>query len=100
MALYPPFVRLANVIVSGENLAAVTQASGEITAKVKAELPKGSEVLGPTNCPLERLQNRWRRHLLVKLGKGASPKLIGEALLGYRVKGIQVVIDVDPYSLM
>lgn len=99
-AIYPPFVRLVNVIFSGESISTITQASAESAARITTLLPKGSEVLGPTNCPLERLHNRWRRHLLVKLGKGASPKLIGKALLGFNVKGVQVVIDVDPYSLM
>lgn len=99
-ANYPPFVRLVNVIFSGESISTITQTSGEAATRIIAALPSGSEVLGPTNCPLERLHNRWRRHLLVKLGKGASPKLIGEALLGFNVKGVQIVIDVDPYSLM
>lgn len=99
-ANYPPFVRLVNVIFSGESISTVTQASSDAAARILSALPKTSEVLGPTNCPLERLHNRWRRHLLVKLGKGSSPKLVGEALLGFNVKGVQVVIDVDPYSLM
>lgn len=97
---YPPFARLVNVIFSGEDLSAVSQASKEAAELVQTALPKTAELLGPTNCPLERLHNRWRRHFLVKLGKSATPKLIGDALLGYQPKGVQIVIDVDPYSLM
>jgi primosomal protein N' (replication factor Y) (superfamily II helicase) len=57
-------------------------------------------VLGPVDCAVERLQNKWRRHLLLKLPEGASAAPIGEALLGFDPKGVQVVVDVDPYNLM
>src|SRR4028119_2151325 len=30
----------------------------------------GIEVLGPVDCAVERLQNKWRRHLLLKLPAG------------------------------
>jgi len=95
---YPPFKRLVNIVLSSENRAAVTAASEEARARI-AEVP-GIDILGPADCPLERLHNRWRRHLLLKMPPTQSSAPIGEALLGFRPKGVAVVVDVDPYSLM
>jgi primosomal protein N' (replication factor Y) len=94
---YPPFRRLVNVVLSGESRNAVVDASAEVARRLA--LP-GIELLGPVDCAVERLQNRWRRHLLLKLPAGSSASPVGEALLGFVHKGVQVVVDVDPYSLM
>lgn len=96
---YPPFRRLVNVVLSGESRSAVVTASDEVRQRIEA-LEKPYEILGPADCPLERLHNRWRRHVLVKMPAGESSQAIGEALLGFRPTKILVVIDVDPYSLM
>jgi primosomal protein N' (replication factor Y) len=99
-ALYPPFVRLVNVVLSGESLTEVSDASHEAAVRIRQGLSKESQILGPANCPLERLHNRWRRHILVKLSGEDPPAKVGEALLGWTVKGVQSIVDVDPYSLM
>jgi primosomal protein N' (replication factor Y) len=94
---YPPFRRLVNIVLSGENRPLVMRASEEALQRLRS-LPL--EILGPVDCAVERLQNRWRRHLLLKMPEGASAAPIGEALLGFAPKDVTVVIDVDPYNLM
>ncbi|RYG45159.1 primosomal protein N', partial [bacterium] len=94
---YPPFRRLINVVLSGENRPAVVAAATEAAARLK---PVAAALLGPADCVLERVQNRWRRHIILKLPPDANPAPIGKALLGFAPKGVQVVVDVDPYSMM
>jgi len=96
---YPPFQRLVNVLLSGESRTAVFSASDEVRRRLAALQPE-VQLLGPVDCAVERLQNRWRRHMLLKMPAGASVAPIGDALLGYAPKGVQVVVDVDPYNLM
>jgi primosomal protein N' (replication factor Y) (superfamily II helicase) len=96
---YPPFRRLINILVSGENRSAVADACDEAAARLRAVEPP-LEVLGPVDCPLERIQHRWRRHLLIKLPGGGSARPVGEALQGLEPKGVMIVVDVDPHSLM
>jgi primosomal protein N' (replication factor Y) len=96
-ALYPPYRRLVNVIFSGENRKAVLDASAEVKSLLS---DSDSEILGPVDCAMERLQSRWRRHLLIKLPPDASVQPIGLALANFHAKGVQIVVDVDPYSLM
>jgi primosomal protein N' (replication factor Y) len=123
VAGYPPFRRLVNILLSSENRRSLLDASEEIKQllveragvdatpagglsiseerRARFESPThGAQLLGPVDCVMERLQNRWRRHLLLKLIPGASLQPIAQALHAFRAKGVQVVIDVDPYSLM
>ncbi|MFY9234481.1 MAG: primosomal protein N' [Fimbriimonadaceae bacterium] len=95
---YPPFRRLVNIVISGENRSSVFNLSNEAGAALSG-IPE-IEVLGPADCAIERLQARWRRHVLVKLPPGSSVAPIGERLGGIIAKDVQVVIDVDPYSLI
>ena len=92
---YPPFVRLVNVLVTGPDRDAVGRASGLL----RDALPLGLTVLGPADCPLERLNNRWRRHLLLKLSLDADLAEVQAAVESVSVRGVSVVIDVDPVSL-
>jgi primosomal protein N' (replication factor Y) len=59
-------------------------------------------VLGPAPCPVERIKDRWRMHLILKgasrdLGRwvrAAAPRLAG-------IRGdIRIAVDRDPVSLL
>jgi primosomal protein N' len=69
-------------------------------ARALAHLQKvdGLTILGPADCPLERLNGKWRRHLLIKHESHLAE--IGAALDGLEEKGVTLTIDVDAYSLM
>lgn len=95
---YPPYRRLVNVILSGPSREDVGRASQEAAALLSAL--EGVEVLGPVECALERLQNRWRRHVLLKLPPSASVEPVGAALADFAPKGVHVLIDVDPQSML
>lgn len=95
-AHYPPYTRLVNIVVSGPRLDRVKQCADEAL-----ELLEGIDgiVLGPADCPIERLVGDWRRHLLVKLAPEADMAAL-QPLVDYRPKDVRVTIDVDPYSMM
>lgn len=94
---YPPFRRLVNIELSGESRADVLRASQEVFERMQAI---DAEILGPVDCAVERLLNQWRRHMLLKLGPNGDVGPIGVALNGFEAKGVQIVVDVDPYSLL
>jgi len=73
-AMYPPFVRLVNVIISGENLTEVRTISEKVASAL--QVVEDAVLLGPTECPIERIQNRWRMHLLLKLPPNAEASKI------------------------
>jgi primosomal protein N' (replication factor Y) len=96
---YPPFRRLVNVLLSSESRKDLIEATEEVTQRLRA-LEPDIQPLGPVDCAVERLQGKWRRHVLLKLAPETSPKPIADALLGYSPKGVIIVLDVDPYNLM
>lgn len=96
---YPPYRRLVNVLFSGEDASAVRRAADDARERLESA-PEVAEVLGPVECAIERLNGRWRRHILIKMPPGSGPGPVGTALEGLSPKGVQTVIDVDPYSLM
>jgi primosomal protein N' (replication factor Y) len=55
-------------------------------------------VLGPAPCPIGRLKDRWRWHVLVK---SAEPRAIGRVVRAWGGRGRgAVVVDRDPVSLL
>ncbi len=96
---YPPFNRLVNIVASGTSKKAVQDAIDAIARQARERLD-ASALLGPASCPIERLDEKWRFHLLVKLPFNVSP---GDFYAGIQVRevpGVQVVFDVDAQSLM
>ena len=101
---YPPAISLVNLIYSGpvENEVARKAAglADWCTALVRRhELP--IIVLGPAPCPLVRIKDRWRWHVLLK---GPSESL--GRVVRYAAKRLKrdrrnrLVIDRDPVSLL
>lgn len=98
-ALYPPFCRLVNIFVTGTDRSVVLNTSEKIGDSLRASSPPEVQVLGPTDCVLERLNNRWRRHVLIKLPVDAEVSWVETALGRVSNSEVQVVVDVDAYNM-
>jgi primosomal protein N' (replication factor Y) len=98
---YPPFTKLVNITFVGAERSDVVQASDR-AARLLSPLKSRhkAQILGPADCALERLQGLWRRHLIVKLPPNTLPKPIAEILASLSAPGVQISMDVDPYSMM
>jgi primosomal protein N' (replication factor Y) len=111
---YPPFTRLVNVVAQDEDgraaearLRALASRLG-MTDDVPALGPKllgGADelaILGPAPCPLSRLKNRYRWHLLLKTtdmdALRARLRAAFSSLTASDRSG--VTVDVDPTSLL
>ncbi len=99
---YPPFGRLANVLVWGRDGSTVREHAGALTEAVRARVGEGFEVLGPSPAPLSRLKGAWRWHALVKAPAGADVAgPLGEAVASTPApSGVSVAVDVDPMDLL
>lgn len=65
---YPPYSRLANILIWGPSLGAVREHSEAWSEALREQLPTGAgwQVLGPSPCVLARRQGQHRWHLLVR----------------------------------
>ena len=105
---YPPNVRLANVVFSGTTEAATANVATTATTWLHALLRKrpmpGITIVGPAPCPVERIKNRWRWHVLIKAEHPAELSRLGRYFLErFTVpKGadLRVTLDRDPVALL
>ncbi|KIC23293.1 MULTISPECIES: primosomal protein N' [unclassified Leisingera] len=96
----PPYGRMAGIILSGPDLAAVFDL-GNAMARNDGPLRQiGAQLFGPAPAPIARVRGRHRVRLLVKAPKGVP---LQEALARWtaplRLKGdLRLSIDIDPQS--
>jgi primosomal protein N' (replication factor Y) len=99
---YPPFGRLANVLVRGRDASAVATHAHRVADALREGVARGWSILGPSPCPLARVKAVYRWHVLVKAPADtdiATP--VGTVMSGLRPpEGIAVAVDVDPVDLM
>lgn len=98
----PPYGRMAGIILSGPDLAAVFDL-GNAMARNDGPLRQiGAQLFGPAPAPIARVRGRHRVRLLVKAAKGAP---LQDALARWtaplRLKGdLRLSIDIDPQSFL
>jgi primosomal protein N' (replication factor Y) len=105
---YPPTVRLANVVFSGTTEEATarlaTSAATWLHALLRSKAAAGITVIGPAPCPVERIKNRWRWHVLVKAEQPpALTRLCRYFLERFRVPkeaDLRITLDRDPVALL
>jgi primosomal protein N' (replication factor Y) len=97
---WPPYGRLAALIVSGADEAA-TDAAARALARA-APSTAGVKVLGPAPAPLSLLRGRYRRRLLLR---GTRDIRVQDVLADWLARvdipaAVRVQVDIDPYSFM
>ncbi|MFZ5597436.1 MAG: primosomal protein N' [Bacillota bacterium] len=103
---YPPFSRIARVIITGVNEEKVKNTAGSIAAMaLEKGAAEGVEVLGPTPAPLSKIKDRYRYHIILKSVSGNRLRDLLRALAGgISLKGDKdaatVVTDIDPLNLL
>lgn len=94
---YPPFRRLAQVVVSSEFRAIAVHDAGAV-ARAIAPIP-GVEVLGPAEAVPEQVMGVYRRIILAKFSPNERPgPLLRDALSGIKFHA-RLAVDVDPQTL-
>ena len=96
----PPYGRLASLIVSGPDPAAVDNVCAAIARH--APQKEGVTVLGPSVAPMALLRGRHRRRFLLKTGRDTAVQPLLHAWLGQigLPASVRLQIDVDPYSFL
>ena len=105
---YPPNVRIANIVFSGlveDSTAKLAIHAGEWLRELIATRA-GDEVtvVGPAPCPIERIKNRWRWHVLLKSGHpGELTRVSRYFMERFEVPNtaqLRVTLDRDPVALL
>ena len=101
---YPPAVSLVNLIYSGpaeRDVGRRAAALADWCAGLVAKYQLPVTVLGPAPCPLARIKERWRWHVLLKGPSDSLGRIVRYAARRLKREGkIRLVIDRDPVSLL
>jgi primosomal protein N' (replication factor Y) len=98
---YPPFGRLASLVISAKNKATAEEFARQMA--LKAPPSQRIEVLGPAEAPIAVIRGRHRYRLLLKAPKEANVQDYLRAWLEAtpEPKGdLRVQVDIDPYNFM
>jgi primosomal protein N' (replication factor Y) len=101
---YPPFARLASVLVRGTSLPLIEEAAlaarDRIAEKV-AHLPEWAAVLGPAPAPLGQLRGKHRLRILLKAERREDLLAALHPLREAPPRaGVEILIDVDPQDML
>ncbi|HEU4563015.1 MAG TPA: primosomal protein N' [Gemmatimonadaceae bacterium] len=105
---YPPCIRLANVVFSGLVEEAVANfalnAADWLRQLLATPEARGVMLIGPAPCPIERIQKRWRWHLLLKAEHPAALTRVARYFLErFEIPnrfGLRIAFDRDPVALL
>ncbi len=100
---YPPFCRLARIVVWGTHESAVRERAAHVAATLRGAPAGPLTLLGPAPAVLERVKGRYRYALLVK---SSSATALHSALQQVRDRKLRsgarlgMSIDVDPLQML
>jgi primosomal protein N' (replication factor Y) len=103
---YPPYVRLANILVWGPDERAVAAEAEKLRAeaveRVRDYGGDGWRVLAASPCVLAKLRKTYRYHVLVKCPLDAEPgAVLGQLFRARRtLEQVNATVDIDPQSLL
>lgn len=99
---FPPFTRLLRLVFRSKNEQSSKVASNGAYNILKTKCPSTVEILGPAECPLEKVNNNFRMELLLR-GQNISEmqKMVSEFIWGYKAPNdVYIEVDVDPVALL
>jgi primosomal protein N' (replication factor Y) len=100
---YPPFTRLVNLLCTDTNAAAAEHPLTQLVQWLEPFVGDALlQILGPAPAPLERLENRYRYHLLLKFAPDAEPAEFLAPVLAQLAPEdrARVKVDIDPVQLI
>ncbi len=113
---YPPYRRLARLLIKGNNKGRVESSSERLREILSRNSREGTDILGPAAAPFSKIRGKHRWHVIIK-GKDAKTlnRIIRKSLGEFRalrpaphaagnvsgiMSGVQIEVDMDPLNLL
>jgi primosomal protein N' (replication factor Y) len=100
VAKFPPFGRLAALILSAKDQNLLNRFSRELALFIPNT--EGVDVYGPADAPLALVRGQWRKRFLVRADRNRDLQAFVTHWLAAikRPNAIRLVVDIDPYSFL
>ncbi|HMO18012.1 MAG TPA: primosomal protein N' [Oligoflexia bacterium] len=109
---YPPFGRLARLIISSQNREEAflgSKRTAEYLGSISSNENQNSlapwKILGPSIAPIEKLRGRYRWHILIKSESAKTLSTIARHLNQWKrhqkdLKDFRLTVDIDPIDML
>lgn len=103
---YPPYSRIANILVWGKDRSLVERDALVLHARFAEILSRnklsGWSVSDVLPCTFERIRNQWRYHIVLKSpARKNISMLVADAIRNFRTaKGVKMAVDIDPQNML
>lgn len=98
---YPPFSRLLNITASDPIDETAMERLERIAELLRAAVPEGVEIMGPSAAPLARLRGLYRWHLVVRdRSSSGIQTLVSRVIEENGLGGPGLSLDVDPMTML
>jgi len=101
---YPPFSRLARIVVRGKDEESVSLSADTLAEFMKKTGPEKYPdimVLGPSPAPLTKIGGNYRYHIILKSGRLKDlTEFIKTAIDSFKSKAVYIEIDIDPVDML
>ena len=103
---YPPYARMANVLIWGKDERAVEASARKLGEEVRLHVRdfagESWRVFEPTPCALSKLRGTYRWHILIKAPQNADMAAVLLPLFRKRkiTPHVNVAVDIDPQNLL
>ncbi|HON77879.1 MAG TPA: primosomal protein N' [Spirochaetota bacterium] len=101
---YPPFARIARLLVRGKSEEKVQEAAEYLGKRIAEEITRSSlqvTLLGPSPAPLGKISANFRYHLILKSQQIAPLRTLIQATRDtIGGKDLYLEIDIDPYDML
>ena len=99
---FPPFSRLLRLVFRSFNKALAAETARDAVRILSDGAPRGMEIIGPAECPIEKINSSWRYQILLK-GSSIIPLQTAARKLLFDYthnQNVYIEYDVDPVSLL
>lgn len=100
IARFPPFGRLAALILSSQDQNLLNRFARELALFIPNT--DGVDVYGPADAPLALVRGQWRKRFLVRADRNRDLQAFVAHWLAAikRPNAVRLVVDIDPYSFL
>lgn len=100
MARFPPFGRLAAVILSAKDRVGLERFCKELALAVPNA--DGIDVFGPADAPIALVRGQWRKRFLVRADRNRDLQGFVSAWVAgvKKPSAVRLIVDIDPYSFL
>ena len=99
---FPPFSRLLRLVFRSFNKGLAAETAQDAVRILSEGSPRGMEIIGPAECPIEKINSSWRYQILLK-GSSIVPLQTAARKLLFEYthnQNVYIEYDVDPVSLL